>query len=103
MPVAAGFGEGRQIGVGRRDHQMAVERFVGAVADRADHRRAEGDVGHEVPVHHVEMDPVGAGRATASTSAPSREKSEDSSEAAMIVGLIVMWPRNTLRPPNAGA
>ena len=26
-----------------------------------DHVRADGDVGHEMPVHHVDMDPVGAG------------------------------------------
>ena len=27
-----------------------------------DHVRADRDIGHEMPVHHVDMDPVGAGR-----------------------------------------
>ena len=29
---------------------------------RGDDGRPEGDVGHEMPVHHVEVNPVGAGR-----------------------------------------
>ena len=60
--VAAGLGKGRQVEIGGRNHQMAVERLVGPAADRLDHRRPERDVGDEMPVHHVEVDPVGAGR-----------------------------------------
>jgi hypothetical protein len=59
--VAARIGEGCQERIARLDHQMAVEDLVGAVAHSLDDRRAEGDVGHVVPVHHVEMNPVGAG------------------------------------------
>ena len=59
--VGAGLGKGREVGIGRRDHQVAVEERLGAIADRLDDGRAEGDVGHEMPVHHVEMDPVRAG------------------------------------------
>jgi len=55
------LGEGGEIGIGRCDHQMAVEDLVRAVADRLDNWRAEGDVRHEMAVHHVEMDPVRAG------------------------------------------
>jgi hypothetical protein len=40
---------------------MHVERLGGERADRRDDPRAERDVGDEMPVHHVEMDPVGAG------------------------------------------
>ena len=60
--VGARLGEGFEIGVAGLDHQVAVERLVGMRPQRRDHRRAEGDVGHEMPVHHVEVDPVGAGR-----------------------------------------
>jgi hypothetical protein len=46
--------------IDRRDHQMHVEDFPGHRPDRRHHRRTESDVGHEMPVHHVDMDPVGA-------------------------------------------
>ena len=59
--VAARIGEGRQERIARLDHQVAIEDLVGAVAHRLDDRRSEGNVGHIVPVHHVEMDPVGTG------------------------------------------
>ena len=59
--VGAGLGEGLEIGIAGRDHQVYVERLLGDGADRLHHRGADGDVGHEVPVHHVDMDPVGAG------------------------------------------
>ena len=54
--------------VDRRDHQVHVDghgRAVGAhrvlLQRLADHR-AEAEVGHVMVVHHVEVDPVGAGR-----------------------------------------
>ena len=55
------LGKGVQIGIDRRDHQMHVERLGGVRAQRLHHRRADGDVGHEMPVHHIDVDPVGAG------------------------------------------
>ena len=42
------------------DHQVDVEGTVGEPPERPDHRRAEREVGHEVPVHHVDVDPLGA-------------------------------------------
>jgi hypothetical protein len=59
--VAAGIGEGGDVGIDGRNHQVTVEHLVRAVADRLDDGRPEGDVGHEMPVHDVEMDPVRAG------------------------------------------
>ena len=60
--VGAGLGEGLEIGVGRRDHQVGVEAAWSLCgAERLHDVRAEGDVGHEMAVHHVEMDPVRAG------------------------------------------
>ena len=59
--VSAGLGEGGEERIGRRDHQMDVEGFLGVRAQRLHHIRPDRDVGHEVAVHHVNMDPVGAG------------------------------------------
>ncbi len=60
--VGAGFREGLEIGIAGRDHQMHVERLVGMRPERLHHVRADGDIGHEMPVHDIDMDPVGAGR-----------------------------------------
>lgn len=43
------------------NHQMAVKKRIGMAAQRIDDERADGDVWHEVPVHHIDMKPVGAG------------------------------------------
>ena len=59
--VGAGLGEGLEIGVARRDHQMHVERLLGVGPDRLHDVRPDRDVRHEVAVHDVDMDPVGAG------------------------------------------
>ena len=40
---------------------MHVEDLLRRRADRLHDVGTEGDVGDEMPVHHVEMDPVGAG------------------------------------------
>jgi hypothetical protein len=53
--------EGLDEGVDRRDHQVHVEDALGVRAQRRHHVGAKGDVGHEVPVHHVDVDVVGAG------------------------------------------
>ena len=60
--IAAGLGEGLEVGIAGRNHQMRVEDLFGVRAHRLDDVGAVGDVGNEMPVHHVEMDPVGAGR-----------------------------------------
>ena len=40
------------------DHEMAVEQELGGLAQRSDHRHPEGEVGDEVPVHHVDVEQV---------------------------------------------
>jgi len=60
--IGAGLGERFQIRIAGRDHQMHVEHFLGVAAQRFYRIRADRDVGHEVAVHHVDMDPIGAGR-----------------------------------------
>ena len=59
--VGAGLCEGFEIRIARRDHQVHIERLFGVAADRLHHIRADGDVGNEMAVHDVDMDPVGAG------------------------------------------
>ena len=59
--VGACLREGVEEAIDWRDHQMDVERFLRVRAERLHHNGADGEVGHEVAVHHVDMDPVGAG------------------------------------------
>ena len=60
--VGPGLGEGLEIRIDRRNHQMDIERLFGVRPQRLHHRRTDGDVGHEMAVHHIDMDEVGAGR-----------------------------------------
>jgi len=55
-PIRAGFGEGRDEVVGILDHQVAIEWKLRRFAQRFDDRWAEGDVGHKVAVHDVDVD-----------------------------------------------
>src|SRR6266571_4057234 len=42
------------------DHQVHIDRLVGEFPEGFDHVRPERDVRDETPVHHVDMQPVGA-------------------------------------------
>ena len=53
--VAAGLRERLEIGIAGRDHQMRVEDLLGVRAHRLDDVGAVGDVGNEVPVHHIDL------------------------------------------------
>jgi hypothetical protein len=59
--VTAGLGEMKEIGIGRSDHQVAVEGDAGAIAQCFDDRQAERDVRYEMTVHDVEVYPIGTG------------------------------------------
>ena len=69
MKVRAGFGMDRQdvasrlskcgeVGVDRRDHQMDIKRQIAVRSERANDVWADGDIGHEMPVHHINMNPI---------------------------------------------
>ena len=59
--VGTGLGEGLDIGIDRRDHQMHVE-GPGAVGPEGCHdTRTDGQVGHEVAIHHIDVQPVRTG------------------------------------------
>ena len=59
--VGAGLREGFEIGVAGSDHQVDVEHFLGVRAQRLHDRGSNGDIRDEMPVHHVDVNPVGAG------------------------------------------
>ena len=55
--VGVGLGELRGIG----DHEVNVERPLGGPSYGSDQGRTQGEVGHEVAVHDVQVQPVAAG------------------------------------------
>ena len=57
--VRPGVGEVLQVAPGLGHHQVAVEEQRRVAAQRRHHRRPDRDVGDEVPVHHVDVEPVG--------------------------------------------
>ena len=61
IELAPAFDECFEVARGLRNHQMRIERQPGYLAHRFQHRHADREVRHEMPVHHVEMNQVGAG------------------------------------------
>ena len=65
--IGARLGEGLRQGVHGLHHQVHVDGRRAAIGEhgmgleRLAHHRPEGQVGHVMVVHHVEMDPVCAG------------------------------------------
>ena len=60
--IGPGVAKRLQPWIDRRDHQMHVERQGRMRPDRLYDVWPQGDVGHEMPVHHIHMNPVGARR-----------------------------------------
>src|SRR6476469_698848 len=56
----AGIRVFREVVLGLLDHEVNVERPVGDAPERADHRCAEAEVGHEVTVHNIHVNPLRA-------------------------------------------
>ena len=73
---------------------MDVERLLGERAQRLHDVGADGDVGHEMAVHHVDMDPVGAGRVDGADLLAELAKS-----AARIDGAMSKRAHEGLRTP----
>ena len=59
--IGAGPGKWLQQNLRLGTHQMHVEEFFTERTEGFHHRRAEGNVRHEMPVHDVEVQPVRAG------------------------------------------
>ena len=58
--VGAGLDEVGDERIDGRDHQVDVEGQPRVAAQAGDDRRAEADVGDEMAIHDIEMQPVGA-------------------------------------------
>ena len=52
--------EGVDVAIRVGDHEMDIQRDAGHAPDRPHDQRADGDVRHEMPVHHVHVNEVGA-------------------------------------------
>ena len=59
--VRAGIEETLEIMIRAGNHQVDIEEGVVGGIDGLDDGRAERDVVHEMPVHHIEMHPIGPG------------------------------------------
>src|SRR5262252_4014085 len=59
--IGSGLGEGFEVRIARRDHQMDVERLFGVWTDRANDVGPNGNVWDKMAVHDIDMDPIGAG------------------------------------------
>ena len=60
--IGAGRGEVVEQHLGVVDHQVTVQEQIGVGAQRFHDRRANGQVRHEVAVHHVDVKPIGPAR-----------------------------------------
>ncbi len=72
-PVGTGVGERREQDLRVVDHEVAVEEQVGVLAQRLDHRRADGEVRHVMPVHAVDVKEVGDRRDARDVGREARE------------------------------
>ena len=55
-PVRPGICKGGNVLIRILDHQVAVERQLRSLAQAGHYRRPDGDIGHKMPVHDVDMD-----------------------------------------------
>ena len=58
--VGPRFGIGVDVGIDGGDHQMHIHHRCHMAAKGFDRHRAKSQVRHEMPVHHIDMHPVGA-------------------------------------------
>lgn len=103
--VTAGLSEGFEIVIDRRDHQMAIEGRVRVGTQRLDDVGTEGNVRHEMPVHYIKVDPVGAGGGDVAhlLAEPGEIRREDRGgnanrqrhQVSLPYGAICRWRRNS--------
>ena len=61
QPIGPGLGKGLHITFRIADHQVDIQGERGGPAQGLGHRRADGEVGDEMPVHDVHVNPINAG------------------------------------------
>ena len=81
-PVGAGVAERLEEVPGVGHHEVGVEEQPRVLCAATHHRRPDGQVGDEVAVHDVDVEPVGLG-ATSPTASARLPKSADSTEGAI--------------------
>jgi hypothetical protein len=74
QPGRARFGERFGIAVGILDHQVDVEGHLRHFLQRRHDRHTDGDVRHEVTVHHIDVDQVGPARFSEGNRGTKRSK-----------------------------
>ena len=62
--IGPGLGKRGDERIDRGNHQVNIERLGGVRTQRLNHHRADREVGHEMPVHHIDMNPVRPGGIT---------------------------------------
>ena len=68
----AGGRERLDVPIGIRDHQVNIERHGGHAPDRRNDRRPDGNVRHEVAVHDIDVNEIGAPAFGSRDGAPER-------------------------------
>jgi hypothetical protein len=56
--VGSRRGKSRQVSLGRFNHEVNVQGQAGGSAGRFNNDRPQRDVGHKMPVHHINVYPV---------------------------------------------
>ena len=59
--IGTSFGEVVNVSFWFDDHEVNIDRELRSFADGAHHHRADRDVGHEAPIHDIDVNPVGTG------------------------------------------
>ena len=60
--IGASLGKVDEVALGLDDHQVHIKRLTRVAPDCFDNHRPERDIRHKTAVHHVDMNPVRAGR-----------------------------------------
>ena len=59
--IGTGIGKGLDERVNRINHQMHIHQGGDMRPQRRTHRRAKGQIRHEMTIHHIKMHPIGTG------------------------------------------
>ena len=61
QPIGPGLHKVLDVPLGMADHQMDIQGQAGGLAQGPSHPGTDGDIGDEMPVHDVHVDPIDAG------------------------------------------
>ena len=72
--VSASIRIGSDERINRVNHQMHIKRLAAVAAQGFDNGRSKGQIGDEMAVHHIHMDPIGTGNINGSDLCPELGK-----------------------------